>query len=85
MRPWQLVVLGVVLLVGVGSVPASTSAQPVKYTFDTAESWLVVKLTKTGIAAVLAHDHVVRASTSQGRSLMIPTTCRPAGWRSRSR
>ncbi len=66
MRPWQLVLLGVVLLVGVGFVPAPTSAQPVMYTFDTAESWLVVKLTKTGIAAALAHDHAVRASTFSG-------------------
>ena len=66
MRPWQFVSLGVGLLVGVGSVPAPTAAQPIMYTFDTAESWLVVKLTKTGIAAALAHDHSVRASTFSG-------------------
>ncbi len=66
MRTWKFVLLGVVLLVGAGFVPASTSAQPVMYTFDTAESWLVVKLTKAGIAAALAHDHSVRASTFSG-------------------
>ncbi len=72
MRPWQLVLLGVVLLVGVGFVPAPTSAQPIMYTFDTAESWLVVKLTKAGIAAALAHDHSVRASTFSGSVVYDP-------------
>ena len=72
MRPWQLVLLGVVLLVGVGSVPASTSAQPVTYTFDTSESWLVVKLTKAGLAAALADDHAVRASTFSGSVVYDP-------------
>ena len=64
MKTWKFAVLGVVLCIGVG--PAATSAQPVMYTFDASESWLVVKLTKAGLAAALAHDHAVRAATFSG-------------------
>ena len=59
MKTWKFVVLGVV-------VPAPTSAQPVMYTFDASESWLVVKLSKAGLAAALAHDHTVRAAAFSG-------------------
>lgn len=70
MKPWQPLLFATALLVGV--FPPPTSAQPATYTFDTAESWLVVKLTKAGIAAALAHDHAVRAATFSGSVVYDP-------------
>ena len=64
MKPWQSLLFVGALLFGV-FVP-SASAQPATYTFDTAESWLVVKLTKAGVAAALAHNHAIRAATFSG-------------------
>ncbi len=42
------------------------------YTFDPAESWLVVKLTRAGLASALAHDHVVRAAVFSGSMVYDP-------------
>lgn len=41
-------------------------AQPAPWTFDRDHSELVVKVWKTGAAASLAHDHVVRATRFEG-------------------
>lgn len=77
MKPWQPSLFGAVLLIG-SLFPATMSAQPATYTFDAAESWLVVKLTKKGLAAALAHDHVVRAAAFSGSVVYDPddlSTC----------
>ncbi|MFO0595263.1 MAG: YceI family protein [Myxococcaceae bacterium] len=42
-------------------------AQPAPWVLDTGKSELVVKVWKTGAAAGLAHDHVVRASKFEGK------------------
>jgi len=64
---WRRFVLWGVLFGPVGWAVLPSIAAPTAYTVDPTQSEFVVQLFKTGAGAVLAHDHVVRATTFTGQ------------------
>ncbi len=62
----QIVQAALVMILGAGVF--SGSAEGADYRVDPARSELVVRLHKAGVAAVLAHNHVIRASRYLGEA-----------------